>query len=57
MAVRERLARQPVLVVPAEARGLPVQRLCCQVAVGVVALALPKPAGQLVVSVVGELLY
>ena len=56
VAVRERLARQPVLVVPPEPRGLPVQRLRRQVVVQVVALALVDSAGQLVVRVVGELL-
>ena len=56
MAVGERLAVEPVLVVPAEARRLPVQRLNRQIAVQVVALALVDSAGQLVVRVVGELL-
>ena len=45
---------QPVLVVPGEARRLPVDRLRRQVPVEVVALGLAGPAGQLVVGVVGE---
>ena len=56
MAVQEHLAGQPVLVVPPEARGLPVHRLHRQIAVQVVALALVDSAGQLVVRVVSELL-
>ena len=52
--VRQGGRGQPVLVVPGEARRLPVDRLRRQVPVEVVALGLAGPAGQLVVGVVGE---